>query len=54
MEEEANPFLQNNDDAAAEEARKKKQRFKITSEDLTEGPLGLNLLYIESVIRGGK
>lgn len=53
-QEEENPFLQNAEDAAAEEARKKKARFKITAEDLAEGPLGLNYLYIESVIRGGK
>ena len=44
--EEENPFLQNNNDAAAEEARKKSRRFAITSEDLCEGPLGLNALYI--------
>lgn len=52
--EEENPFLQNNADGAAEEAKKKSTRFKITAEDVTEGPLGLNLLYIESVVRGGR
>ena len=53
--EEENPFLQNNvDGAAAEEVKKKNTRFKITAEDVTEGPLGLNLLYIESVVRGGR
>ena len=52
--EEENPFMQNNEEAAAEEAKKKQRRFKITGEDLTEGPNGLNRLYIDSVIRGGK
>ena len=42
--DEDNPFLQNNDEQAAEEAQKKAKqtRFKITSEDLTQGPMGLN------------
>ena len=52
--DEENPFLQNNEDAAAEEAKKKTTRFKITSEGLCEGPVGINLLYIDAVIKGGK
>ena len=54
--DEDNPFLQNNDEQAAEEAQKKAKqtRFKITSEDLTQGPMGLNQLYVQGVIRGGK
>ena len=52
--QDQNPFLQGNNDAVAEEVKKKQQRFKITSEDLTDGPMGLNQLYIQSVIKGGK
>jgi hypothetical protein len=46
--------MQNNDEAVEEAKKKKKQLFKITAEDLTEGPLGLNMLYINSVIRGSR
>ncbi len=52
--QEENPFMQNNDEAVEEAKKKKQARFKITAEDLTEGPLGLNMLYIDSVIRGSR
>jgi hypothetical protein len=41
-QEEENPFLKNNDEDAVAEAKKKTSRFKITAEDLTDGPRGLN------------
>ena len=53
-QEEPNPFLANNPDAAEQPKPKRKMAYSLKSENLVEPGVGLDQLYIKSVIFGKK